>query len=485
VLINCKLNYIHSSIAKKGLNPILTVHETYFQYLKSGIGQDYFSSPTTFIDYQARLLATAKLYYSQGFPSVIPLINRVPPEGFKKEKFKGWYIPFNTLLDQFIKNPGINGIGLMGGFNPIEGKYLSFLDIDHPQALEIIKGSKYAYITDTVTVFTPGDGIHLYLFTEREIKGVTNFGCLDPAIGEIVHGGEFRGSGSYTVCPPTKGYRFYEKNKRIRTLTPEEVEGLASLFGVEVEKGTTKTRERKKIESKRKEAEGKKYIRVRFSKECSDYIKALDQLIDLSMIDNFFSFHFNYWPGHCPFHPPDKRKSFGFFKGRENELWRCKCHHDDKKDHYNNIGLSLGEFLWWNLKAKESNTRARHIIGNLNPRFFKMINITARGLILNNGELINFLESSEVQEVIKARRRANRKGYEKAFILLFGLSIQDTFELPVDLLSEVIGNTGFQRCNTFLKQLEKRGFIKRVGKRLRSIRYEKGRVLNTYHKGIF
>ncbi len=463
----------------------MTVHETYFQYLKSGIGQDYFSSPTTFIDYQARLLATAKLYYSQGFPSVIPLINRVPPEGFKKEKFKGWYIPFNTLLDQFIKNPGINGIGLMGGFNPIEGKYLSFLDIDHPQALEIIKGSKYAYITDTVTVFTPGDGIHLYLFTEREIKGVTNFGCLDPAIGEIVHGGEFRGSGSYTVCPPTKGYRFYEKNKRIRTLTPEEVEGLASLFGVEVEKGTTKTRERKKIESKRKEAEGKKYIRVRFSKECSDYIKALDQLIDLSMIDNFFSFHFNYWPGHCPFHPPDKRKSFGFFKGRENELWRCKCHHDDKKDHYNNIGLSLGEFLWWNLKAKESNTRARHIIGNLNPRFFKMINITARGLILNNGELINFLESSEVQEVIKARRRANRKGYEKAFILLFGLSIQDTFELPVDLLSEVIGNTGFQRCNTFLKQLEKRGFIKRVGKRLRSIRYEKGRVLNTYHKGIF
>jgi hypothetical protein len=63
VLIHCKPNGIHSSIAKKGRNPILTVHETYFQYLKSGIGQ---------VDYRARLLATAKLYYSQGFPSVIP-----------------------------------------------------------------------------------------------------------------------------------------------------------------------------------------------------------------------------------------------------------------------------------------------------------------------------------------------------------------------------------------------------------------------------
>lgn len=470
MLIHCKPNGIHSSIAKKGRNPILTVHETYFQYLKSGIGQ---------VDYRARLLATAKLYYSQGFPSVIPLINRVPPEGFKKEKFKSWYIPFNTLLDQFIKNPGINGIGLMGGFNPVEGKYLFFLDLDHPQALGIIEGSKYAYITDTVTVFTPGGGGHLYLFTDREIKGVTNFGCLDPATGEIVHGGEFRGSGSYTVCPPTEGYQFCEKNKRIRTLTPEEVEGLASLFGVEVKQGTTKTRERKKTEPKRKEVEGKKYVSVKFSKECSDYLKSLDQQIDLSMIDNFFSSHFNYWPGHCPFHPPDERKSFGFFKGRENELWRCKCHHDNKK------GLSLGEFLWWNLKAKESKTRARHIIGNLNPRFFKMINITARGLILNNGELINFLESPEVQEVIKARRRANRKGYERAFILLFGLSLQEKFELSVDLLSEVIGNIGFQRCNTFLKQLEKGGFIRRVGKRLRSIRYEKGKVLNTYHKGIF
>ena len=166
MLIHCKPNGIHSSIAKKGRNPILTVHETYFQYLKSGIGQ---------VDYRARLLATAKLYYSQGFPSVIPLINRVPPEGFKKEKFKSWYIPFNTLLDQFIKNPGINGIGLMGGFNPVEGKYLFFLDLDHPQALGIIEGSKYAYITDTVTVFTPGGGGHLYLFTDREIKGVTNF----------------------------------------------------------------------------------------------------------------------------------------------------------------------------------------------------------------------------------------------------------------------------------------------------------------------
>ena len=167
MLVYCKSNGIHSSIAKKGQNPILTVHETYFQYLKSGIGQDYFPSLTTFIDYQSRLLATAKLYYSQGFPSVIPLINRVPPEGFKKEKFKGWYIPFNTLLGQFIKNPGINGIGLMDGFNPIEGKYSLFFDIDHPQALEIIEGSKYAYITDTVTDFTPGVVV-IYTFLQSE-----------------------------------------------------------------------------------------------------------------------------------------------------------------------------------------------------------------------------------------------------------------------------------------------------------------------------
>jgi hypothetical protein len=53
------------------------------------------------------------------------------------------------------------------------------------------------------------------------------------------------------------------------------------------------------------------------AKECSDYLKALDQLIDLPKINNFFSSHFNYWPGHCPFHPPDKRKSFGFYKGEE------------------------------------------------------------------------------------------------------------------------------------------------------------------------
>ena len=162
-------------------------------------------SPIPSLDHGARLLAIAKLYYSQGFPSVIPLIGKVPPEGFKKEKFKGWYISYDILKDQFKKNPEINSIALMGGFNPIEGKYLFFLDIDHPQALEIIEGSKYAYILDTVTVFTPGGGGHLYLFTEREIKGVTNFGCLDPATGEVVHGGEFRGSGSYTVCPPTEG----------------------------------------------------------------------------------------------------------------------------------------------------------------------------------------------------------------------------------------------------------------------------------------
>lgn len=463
----------------------MTGLETYFQYLNLGIGQDYFSSPVAFIDYRARLLATSKLYYSQGFPSVIPLINRVPPEDFKKEKFKGWYIPFNALVDQFIKHPGINSIGLMAGFNSKEGKYIWFLDIDYSRALEIIEGSKYAYTLDTVTDFTPGGGRHLYFYAEREIKGVINFSCLDPATGEIVHGGEIRGSGSYTVCPPTKGYRFYENNKRIRTLTPAEVEGLASLLGVEVEQGTTKARERERIKLKRKEAEGKKYIRVRFSKECSDYLKALDQLIDLPMINNFFSSHFNYWPGHCPFHPPDEKKSFGFYKGRGNELWRCKCFHDDKEGHDNKKGLSIGEFLWWNLKAKESKTRARHIIGKLNPQFFKMINLTARGLILNNEELINFMESPKVQEIINTKRKTNREGYKRAFILLFGLSLQDIFELPIDLVSEVVGNIGFQRFNTFLKQLEKKGFIRRSGKRLRTIRYEKGKVLNTYHKGVF
>ena len=54
----------------------------------------------------------------------------------------------------------------------------------------------------------------------------------------------------------------FVKNKRIRTLTPEEVEGMSLGWA---KQGTTKTRERKR-EPKRKEVEGKNMLVLSFQK---------------------------------------------------------------------------------------------------------------------------------------------------------------------------------------------------------------------------
>ena len=414
--------------------------------------------------YRRKLLSAAEFYFSKDI-ICFPTNGKKPLPGFTYEKYHNWKITFKEFEDLINSHQEIaSGIAMVGGFSSYFKAYLNCLDIDDLQAYKKIINSKIGHYFSTTRVQTYR-GYHHYMLTDYELGKKDLF-----FEGQKV--GEWRGSGVYWIAPPSQFFwedkkgnlQFYQYSVcdpryPLVKIRKKEIEEIFEFFLVR----GTQVRPRPTI----RQDHARGAFRAEFTRESEKV--AIERFFDLLGYAKL-----------CPFHP-ERHQSFDFYLLPDGN-WRCHCFHEG-------IDLSLGELFWWYIRAPKSKARVRHTLGSLKEAFYTMLNKRVGDLIGHGEELTAFLESEPVQQLIQAKRKANREGYRKGFIFLFGLMLQksssERFLLPVDLLSEIIG-VSYKECWNFLRQLEGKGFIERLHKRRanRSINkvnvYRKGSWFNTF-----
>lgn len=401
--------------------------------------------------YQDKLLLSAEHYHNQGI-ICFPTYGKKPLPGFTYRNITHENFTFKDCKNLFTaQKENINGLAILGGYVPQQNAYSAVIDIDNLSALEKLLKTKMGKYFNTTKVSTYR-GFHFYYVTSCQVKGykVLYFE------GEKV--GEFRGAGSYWIAPPSE---FWWEDKNGGWLPYRyKLCGQVPMLKLE-EKDIREIFEFCQVKNRTIIVPGEapfqetteQTYQVAFLKEITGYERVFSWLG---------------WSGLCPFHQ-ETHSSFGFYTA-ENGKMRAK-------DHHNGESYSMPELFIFYPNEPAPRGVPDKPREEIPKQFYKLL-VGVLERVMKKPELVEgFIFSEPVKNIIQGKRKANRKGYLKAFIFIFGLVLlrrEESFLLPIELMSLIIGVSRMQGLK-FLKQIEAEGIIKAVYKR-RAKNSDKNRV---------